>query len=67
MSASSPPTTKYLGIRMPLDLYDKVEIVLDHDSTMLTEYIRGLVREDLRKRNLLTAGVVQPEPAEVAS
>lgn len=58
------PQTKFIGVRMPLDLVEKMEVVLTHDSTGWTEYIRGLVRDDLRKRGLLTPA---PQPETTAA
>ena len=56
--------SKFIGIRIPLDLVEKMEVVLAHESLQITEYVRGLVRDDLRKRGLLT---LETEPAEVGA
>lgn len=44
---------KFLGFRLPLPLAQKVEAVVSAEGMQITEYVRSLVREDLRKRGLL--------------
>lgn len=45
--------TKFLGIRMPQTLADKMKKVQALEGFSTTEYVRELVRENLRKRGLL--------------
>lgn len=56
--------TKFIGVRFPQELAEKLDAVLSHESSGPTEYIRSLVREDLRKRGMLplTPKPTQPEP-----
>lgn len=54
---------------MPLPLAGKMEDVLRVESLQMTEYVRALVREDLRKRGLLgevDEETVQSQPSTQA-
>jgi hypothetical protein len=44
---------KFFGIRLPQQLAEKMDEVLRTEGLQITEYIRGLVRENLRERGLL--------------
>jgi hypothetical protein len=59
------PQTKYLGVRVPRRLYEKVEQVLQAESLQITEYVKDLVRADLKKRGLLPQS--EPTTAEVSA
>jgi RNA-binding protein YhbY len=51
MSASQQ--MKFIGFRLSPDMASKVDAVLKAESRGVTEYVRDLVREDLRKRGLI--------------
>lgn len=53
---------KFIGIRMPLLLVRKVNDVLKSDGMGMTEYVRSLVRDDLRKRGLISG---DEDPAQM--
>ena len=44
---------KFIGVRMPQEMVSKMDRVLAAESMGITEYIRGLVRADLRNRGML--------------
>ncbi len=57
---------RYIGMRLPAEMFSKVEDVLAGESLQITEYVRGLIREDLRSRGLLKnedAPARDPQPA----
>lgn len=60
--------TKFLGIRLPLQLAEKMDEVLKAEGMQITEYVRGLVRENLRKRGLLSPseGIDEPVTTEAS-
>lgn len=53
------------SIRLPVELVIGVDVVLEKEGYTPTEYIRGLIRDDLRLRGLIEP--VKPTTMEVAS
>lgn len=61
------PNTKFCAFRLPLPMAEKVDEILRTESLQMTEYVRDLVRKDLRKRGLLVPVDGEPSAAEVGS
>jgi hypothetical protein len=55
-------TMKFCGFRLPLPMADKVEDILRAESLQMTEYVRDLVRKDLRKRGVLVPADESEQP-----
>jgi hypothetical protein len=53
---------KFIGIRMPVLLVGKVNEVLATEGMGMTEYVRGLIRDNLRARGLISP---EDDPAQI--
>lgn len=45
---------KFLGVRVPQSLWKKMDEVLTKEGFGITEYVKDLLRKDLRKRGMLS-------------